>query len=128
MEVATWMGENQPRLWKGKSELTMVFVSSDQMKKINGQFRNKNKDTDVLSFSSSFKDVHGLGELVFSVDKIRAQASQNGWSLQMELKYLSLHGLLHLLGLDHERSPKEAKKMYQIQNEAFTLITGVPVH
>jgi rRNA maturation RNase YbeY len=95
--------------------LTCVFLSSRQMKKINFQFRKKNKVTDVLSFESPY----GPGELLFCLDQIKRQAKDQKHSVSAELSYMLIHGVLHLLGYDHEKSRSQAEKMFEIQDHIF---------
>lgn len=98
-------------------KILVVYVSRSQMKKINFQFRNRNEPTDILSFESV--DPESLGELVLSPEVVKAQAKRTGLSFHQELCYMVLHGLLHLLGYDHETSLKEAKIMFALQNRIF---------
>ena len=103
-----------------KKELTIVFLSSGQMKKINAQFRGKNKATDILSFQS--EDPACLGELLLCLDVLKRQAKEQKHSLQTETEYMLIHGILHLLGYDHEISKKEEKLMFSIQERCFALL------
>lgn len=102
-------------------DLTIIFLSRSKAKKINSQFRGKDYATDVLSFSDPEGDV--LGELALCPAVLQRQAKDNKHSFQMELNYLLLHGVLHLLGYDHEgttaKHKKQAKIMFQIQDEVF---------
>lgn len=98
-------------------ELLVVFVTPVQMKKLNSNFRLKNEPTDILSFESI--EPESLGELVLSPQVIRAQSKRTGLSYHEELCYMVLHGLLHLLGYDHETSKKEARLMFALQNRVF---------
>lgn len=100
-----------------KKEITFVFLPSQSMKTINFQFRKKNKPTDVLSFSS--EDPDSLGELLFCLPVLKKQAKQQKHSLDHELLYMMIHGLLHLLGYDHELSQAEEKLMFRIQDQCF---------
>ncbi|MFZ3231375.1 MAG: rRNA maturation RNase YbeY [Pseudobdellovibrio sp.] len=100
-----------------KKEITFVFLSSQSMREINLQFRKKNKPTDVLSFLS--EDPESLGELLFCLPVLKKQAKLQKHSLDRELLYMMIHGVLHLLGYDHEVSKKEHKIMFQIQDSCF---------
>ena len=103
--------------FKKKSYLTIAFLSQTRMKHLNKVFRKKNKVTDVLSFAPVEKDC--VGELALCMDKIRDQAKEHDLTLKEEVAYLILHGLLHLMGYQHENSLKEAQKMYKIQDNLF---------
>lgn len=103
-------------------ELTVVFLNSSEMKKINNQFRKKNKPTDILSFASG--DSLSLGELLLCIDVLKKQAASQKHSLKHEITYMLIHGFLHLLGYDHELSLKEEKLMFRLQDECFEELFG----
>ena len=105
---------------KRNLELTLVFLNRGAAKKLNKDFRGKNYATDVLSFLSM--DEESLGELVVCPHVLRAQAKEHGLTYKLELGYMILHGLLHLLGYDHEKNKAEADEMFQIQDEIFAEI------
>lgn len=102
---------------KEKKNISLVFVSSKKMQNLNYRYRKKNKITDILSFSSLLGD--SFGDLIFDCSLVKKQAISNKHSQKQELLYLLIHGVLHLLGLDHEKSAAEAKKMYNIQDSIF---------
>lgn len=95
--------------------LVMVFLDEREARKLNRQYRGRNYATDILSFS----DVGGLGELVLCLPVIVRQARDNRWSVRWEIAYMMTHGVLHLLGLDHERGPREAARMFKLQDQLF---------
>lgn len=99
------------------SQLTIVLVSSQKMRALNRQFRGKDYATDVLSFEGF--EPTSLGELIICNSVVIKQAKQHKFSFHQELAYMVLHGILHLLGYDHERSKKEAKIMFKIQDDLF---------
>ncbi|MEK6554922.1 MAG: rRNA maturation RNase YbeY [Bdellovibrionota bacterium] len=116
------LSASQKKLLRLKPELVIVFVSSAQMKKINKQFRGKEYATDVLSFTGeglSDEKAPSLGELVLCAPVIKRQAREHGLAFEEELGYMVLHGMLHLLGFDHELSKAEAARMFKIQDEIF---------
>lgn len=100
-----------------KKELTVVFLDPKEAKATNKQFRGKNYATDVLSFDSMAPD--SLGELILCPQVLIKQAQEHGLKKREELGYMLIHGILHLLGYDHETSAKEAEKMFAIQDEVF---------
>jgi probable rRNA maturation factor len=71
------------------------------LRRLNLQFRGKDYATDVLSFNSPYPSAR-LGDLAISLGRARAQAREYGHSIEQEVKILMLHGVLHLLGMDHE--------------------------
>jgi probable rRNA maturation factor len=100
-----------------KVELSIVLVSDAQIRRLNKLYRNKDKPTDVLSFPIGEK-VNGwliLGDIVISVDTAKRQAQELGYSLEEELKRLLVHGLVHLLGYDHELGGEEEKKFFELE-------------
>lgn len=105
------------KLLSQKKELTIVFLSRSEMQKLNKQFRNKERPTDILSFASHDQD--SLGELLLCTDVLIAQAKRHGHSFTDEITYMLIHGLLHLLGYDHEISKKEETLMFQLQDKCF---------
>lgn len=92
-------------------------VSGPQMRKLNYRYRKKNYTTDVLSFPAPepFYSQGWIGELVVCIPVLKAQARELGHSERRELEVLLAHGLLHLLGLDHEKSRAEARKMARLE-------------
>ena len=96
--------------------MSVLFVGDRAMRTLNRRYRGKDKTTDVLSFSlreGAFSHVQPdvLGDIVIAVPTAARQAAEAGHSLGREIEFLLVHGLLHLLGYDHERSNDEAKRM-----------------
>ena len=107
---------------RSAKEVSVLFVDGKEIAKLNRQFRGKNKPTDILSFDAV--EFGSLGELVIALDVIRAQAKEHGLSLQDELGYMLLHGVLHLLGYDHEGSKSGARQMFALQDRLFEKLRG----
>jgi probable rRNA maturation factor len=105
----------------GRLEMTVVFLNSQEARKLNLQFRAKDYATDILSFSSE-DDPGSLGELILCPQVLTRQAREHGLTFKQELVYMLCHGVLHLLGYDHEGSKKEAEIMYALQDKAFARI------
>lgn len=93
-------------------DISVAFISSDEMRKINKKYRNIDDSTDVLSFEG---DKNILGEIIICADEVQ----KNGESFNDELKRVLIHGVLHLLGYDHE---KDRGKMIKKQEKYFSLI------
>ena len=86
-----------------KGQVTVLLTTDAAIRKLNRQFRGKNKATDVLSFPAEGPGAEGIaGDLAISVTTALSQAAEQGHSLSTEIKVLVLHGLLHLAGYDHE--------------------------
>ena len=93
---------------RNSAEVSVVFVDDGEMRNLNRNYRGINKSTDVLAFPMNegrFAAINPdlLGDVVVSVPRAREQAEARGHSLERELTCLLIHGLLHLLGYDHER-------------------------
>jgi probable rRNA maturation factor len=116
---AARLGRSARRLLRGlrlaDAELSLVVVSDRTMRGLNRRYRGVDRPTDVLSFSQ--REGPGappdglLGDVVISLDTARRQAAARRERVQREGERLLIHGLLHLLGYDHERSAGEARRM-----------------
>jgi rRNA maturation RNase YbeY len=102
-------------LGRRDAELSVLLVSDRCMRGLNRRWRGRDRPTDVLSFSQLEGEGAAppalLGDVVISVPTARRQAAACGESLGRESERLLIHGLLHLLGYDHERSAAEARRM-----------------
>jgi rRNA maturation RNase YbeY len=128
------------RLLDVDAELSVALVGDEEMQSLNARYRKKDRPTDVLSFGTTSPSLprrgpgggrsreprdplwsplaNGtrlLGDVVISVDTAARQAAARGVAIEEELRFLLAHGLLHLLGYDHERSPAEARRMFAKQ-------------
>lgn len=123
-------------------ELNVILVDNDEIQKINNEFRNMDKATDVLSFPMVDYEVPGefdwleesgddcfnpesgellLGDIIISVDKLLEQAKEYGHSVERELGFLVAHSMLHLFGYDHMEDD-ERKVMEEKQEEILQQI------
>lgn len=98
------------------AELSVVLCDDPHIRALNHTHRGIDRPTDVLSFAmqegdGQLEDDPVLGDLVISIDTARRQADELGHPLDHELRVLLVHGLLHLLGYDHETSPADAEEM-----------------
>jgi probable rRNA maturation factor len=91
--------------------MSVAVVSDMRVRALNREYRKKDTPTDVLSFPAA--DVTGdfLGDVVIAGGVARRQAREAGHSLQTELRILALHGLLHLLGYDHEQDDGQMERL-----------------
>jgi probable rRNA maturation factor len=87
-------------------KFSIAFISDGRMKQLNETFRDKETTTDVLSFPHEpdefDPDTSNLGDIVISAEQAQKQASENGLTIESEIKQLIVHALLHLCGYDHE--------------------------
>jgi rRNA maturation RNase YbeY len=119
-------------------ELSLLLVSDRAIRWLNRDFRGKDRATDVLSFpqieagrgelkrsrraSPLDAPPFALGDIVISIDTARRQARELGQAAPIRIRTLLIHGMLHLLGYDHERSLTEARRMFAREHELAALI------
>lgn len=111
-----------------KAEIGLMFVDNEQIREMNKTYRDKDSATDVLSFpmyeaDEAIDDEEEilLGDIVISLERAAEQAEEYGHSLEREIMYLLVHGLLHLAGYDHMEDD-EKKEMRQREEELLTVI------
>ncbi|HLA51433.1 MAG TPA: rRNA maturation RNase YbeY [Thermodesulfobacteriota bacterium] len=104
---------------RDNAELSVLLTDNAGIQKLNKRYLKKDKATDVLSFpmwdfNSEPRTPNSqliLGDVVISVETAKTQAKENGVTLNQEMARLLIHGILHLLGFDHEKVRKEALRM-----------------
>jgi probable rRNA maturation factor len=118
------------------AELSLVLVSDGRMRALNRRYRKKDQPTDVLSFPLHEKREQAtflrksslspflLGDVVISVPTARRRAAEVGHGLREELRRLLVHGVLHLLGYDHERGPRDAALMARKEQAILKALGG----
>lgn len=106
---------------KQQCELSILFVNDTRMTELNRTYRSKNTPTNVLSFpmldATALPGPQLLGDIVISLDTAAREAAGGGISLSDHLRVLLVHGLVHLLGYDHERGPEEAAAMLAMEKD-----------
>lgn len=117
-------------------ELSVLLVDNETIRTFNNEYRGKDSATDVLSFPQEESGdpqepqiVGGpsgrlLGDVVISVEQAIFQAKEYGHSVERELSFLAIHGLLHLLGYDHEKG-MESEKAMRTEEERVLLQLGL---
>ena len=105
------------KILKMMKNIILIIYLTHKRIALNLQFRKKNYATDVLSFESA--DPECLGELVLCPEVLKRQAGEHKLSFKMELTYMFIHGVLHLLGYDHEQGEKQAQAMFELQDRFF---------
>ena len=110
----------------GDISFNVILVDNDYIHELNKNYRNIDRETDVITFAledeDSVKlpgDMRILGDIYISIDKARSQAIEYGHSLKRELYFLAVHGLLHLLGYDHMKKEDE-EVMFGKQEEILS--------
>ncbi len=118
----------------GSFEVSITFVDNEQIRKLNKEHRNIDRETDVLSFPLGENGKYDvdmstgnklLGDIVLSVEKAVSQAEEYEHSLNREMAYLTAHSMLHLLGYDHENGGMELVKMRE-KEELVMKEIGLP--
>jgi probable rRNA maturation factor len=117
--LAAWLRRVAPR--RARGAVTVALVSDERIRALNRTYRDKDYATDVLSFASSARSApnpqslipnpRSLGDIVIARGVARRQARDAGHDELTELKLLALHGLLHLLGYDHERDEGRMRRV-----------------
>ncbi|MEK7194715.1 MAG: rRNA maturation RNase YbeY [Patescibacteria group bacterium] len=112
-------------LGKGRKniEVSVSLVGENKIRSLNRKFRKKDSITDVLSFPlgedalTGYTSVRTLGDLFICMSYARTAARREGVPIKSKLKWLTVHGVLHLLGYDHERSAKDAAVMERLEQK-----------
>lgn len=100
----------------------VIIVDNKKIRELNNQYRNIDRETDVISFALEdekeirCEEIRLLGDIYISIDKAKSQAEEYNHSLRRELCFLTTHGFLHLLGYDHMNEEDE-KIMFNLQDE-----------
>lgn len=108
---------------KRTHHISAAFISEKEMKKLNFQHRGVNAVTDVLSFTLNNEDY--FGEILLSYEQAKRQAKEMKHSVRDEITFLTVHGLLHVFGFDHEK-PLEAKGMFALQTKILKKLNVDP--
>ena len=108
---------------KDDFEASIIIVGKNKIKSINKQYRDKDMETDVISFANIDSDDYdyldnniNLGDIFINVDRVKKQAKLYEHSIKREYVFLFVHGLLHLLGYDHMNKSDE-KVMFALQKK-----------
>ena len=124
----------EEKLEQSKLYVSITLTTPDNIHKINKQYRDVDRETDVLSFpmfekeelenkinSQDFEYEDVLGDIIISIDRVKEQAEEYGHSFEREFAYMIVHGFYHLMGYDHIKEedkafmrPKEEKVLYKL--------------
>jgi probable rRNA maturation factor len=119
--LAAWLQKAAPA--RARGEVTVALISDERMRTLNRAYRGKDYATDVLSFP--VEDEIFLGDIAIATGVAHRQADEAGHPVATELKILALHGLLHLLGYDHERDKGEMQRAEARLRKAAGLKEGL---
>jgi len=103
-----------------KKTLSIALIGQKKIKDLNRKYRNKNRVTDVLAFPGDKET--GLGEIVICPEKVKKNAKRFKSVYKKELARVLIHGILHLLGYDHEKSKIEAEIMIKEEEDYLSLL------
>ncbi|MBQ2902938.1 MAG: rRNA maturation RNase YbeY [Clostridia bacterium] len=115
--------------FEGAAEVSVTFIDDEEIHRLNKQFRNIDRATDVLSFPLGENGVYDinhdtgakmLGDIVISINHAIDQADRYGHSLQREIGFLTVHSMLHLLGYDHVNGGIESVRMREKEETVLT--------
>lgn len=98
----------------GNKNLSVALVGRGKIKEFNKKYRKKNLPTDVLAFPD--KEM-GLGEIIICPQEVKKNAKKFGFPFKVELARVLIHGILHLMGYDHEKGVRRAKIMEEKENQ-----------
>lgn len=105
-------------------EFVVLITGDEELRRLNRTFRNKDETTDVLSFPTA-EGAMEWGEIAISAGRAKEQAEARGHELEQEITILMLHGLLHLMGFDHETDRGEMKRAESKWRRKLNLPTGL---
>ncbi len=113
-------------------EISLLFVDDQGIAEINHQYLNKNHPTNVISFSmleGEYSSINPdiLGDIIISAETAYKDAQLEGLSFEDELDYLMIHGLLHIIGYNHEYSEDEALIMKKKEQEIFYYLKNIMI-
>ena len=103
----------------------VIIIDNSRIREINREYRNIDRETDVISFALeddktfNLHEIRVLGDIYISIDKAKSQALEYGHSFKRELSFLAIHGFLHLLGYDHMEKEEE-EIMFKKQEEVLS--------
>lgn len=119
--------------FEGSAEVSISFITADEIQRLNMQYRKVDTVTDVLSFPLGEKGIYDkneetgafmLGDVVICTQRAFEQAEMYGHTIQREMGFLTVHSMFHLLGYDHENGGIEAVRMHE-KEEAVLLSLGI---
>ena len=103
---------------------TCLLTGDKELRRLNKQFLGHNYATDVLSFPAG-ESIGPLGDIAISLERAKAQAAEHGHRIEQEVRILMLHGVLHLVGHDHESDQGEMRKLESRWRETYGLPVGL---
>ena len=116
----------------GGSEVNIVYLDDEGIREYNRKYLRRDRPTNVISFSMlegeyGNLDSKILGDILISVESAQRDATSSSFQVNDMLDYLMIHGVLHLIGYDHESSVESAAEMRNKERELFFLLNGYPI-
>lgn len=96
-------------------EVSLLITDDESIRGLNKDFRGIDRATDVLSFPMEEENM--LGDIAISLDTAKRQSTDSGIAIEREVAFLFIHGMLHLLGFDHETGEAQEKEMFTLQED-----------
>ena len=106
---------NELDMSSNEYEISLLITDDETIRKYNKEYRNKDRATDVLSFP--MEDDIILGDVAISFETAKRQSEEAEINIDREVAFLFIHGLLHLLGYDHETSQEDEEEMFALQEK-----------
>ena len=106
---------NELDMSSNEYEISLLITDDETIRKYNKEYRNKDRATDVLSFP--IEDDIILGDVAISFETAKRQSEEAEINIDREVAFLFIHGLLHLLGYDHETSQEDEEEMFALQEK-----------
>ncbi len=106
---------NELDMSSNEYEISLLITDDETIRKYNKEYRNKDRATDVLSFP--MEDDIILGDVAISFETAKRQSEEAKINIDREVAFLFIHGLLHLLGYDHETSQEDEEEMFALQEK-----------
>lgn len=126
--ITDWINDVLTEVKYPNASVTIIFTDEKQIHELNKQFLGRDYPTDVLSFSQfegeqcDFIDSQFLGDILICMPYAQKQAAEKAHSIELEIKFLLLHGILHLIGHDHDDEYR--CEMNDLENSIFHKLTG----
>ena len=114
IEQAADLAIHRGRRLKHRRTATVLLSDNAHLKKLNHQFRGKNAATNVLAFPTTASDDRYLGDVAIALGVVEAEAAQQGKAFANHTVHLAIHGVLHLMGYDHEKA-QDARRMERLE-------------
>ena len=118
------------KLFLSNVTISLIMTSNEYIKNVNRDYRKKDTPTDVISFAyreepfpQGDEEIEELGDIYISLERALEQSVEYEVTLKEEVKRLLIHGILHLIGYDHETSPKDEETMRAKEDELFESVS-----